>query len=576
MPLEFRAPGVALRIDELLERARPSRGASRVMREGRLRWARTFGAGAAWQPGAEVRDLRASAPPGAAFWLDDASDLPPASPAPEGDTFELELPALPWRSGVVPVRGGSRFTFEVIEQSGDRARVRFACEGEGAARVRSWAAQAGAPAIGDLAHGGTLAGLGEPLFARDGTLRISDAAARALGRGHPWLTRDRESEDEGRFAPGALVELRSRAGDSRGRARIEGGPQLVARIWSARGAEESRAGARKPASIEERALRAFARREKLLASGETDAVRLVHGEADALPGLFVDRFASALRVIVAGRAALPLWERASAVLASALAKKLGAEASALLVLALRPAPPGELECVRLVAGPTPPEPLVVSEGALRFRVDLGLGEPVRARPGVGFFTDQRANRQRVASRVRAGGRYLNLFAHTGAFSAALLAAGAGDVTSVDLSAPYLAQLEENLERAGLAGERHRSVRRDARRFVAELPDGERFDGIVLDPPTAAAAGRSFWSARGGLGELVEHCLRHLAPRGFLLVSCNDRSVRGTQLREVIAAAAACAATPVRVADAAPSPDSPNLRGFPEGAAFKGLLVERAR
>ncbi|HEU4428466.1 MAG TPA: class I SAM-dependent methyltransferase, partial [Myxococcota bacterium] len=355
-----------------------------------------------------------------------------------------------------------------------------------------------------------------------------------------------------------------------------GGPQLVARIWSARGGDEGREGARKPASIEERALRALARREKLLASGETDAVRLVHGEADALPGLFVDRFGSALRVIVAGRAALPIWERASAALASTLSKELGAEPSRVLVLALRPAPPGDLECVRLVAEPAPPVPLVVREGALRFRVDLGLGEPARPRPGVGFFTDQRANRRRVASRVRAGGRYLNLFAHTGAFSAALLAAGAGDVTSVDLSAPYLAQLEENLERSGLASERHRSVRRDARRFVNELADGERFDGIVLDPPTAAGAGRSYWSVRGGLAELVERCVRHLAPGGFLLVTSNDRSARSAQLAELVEAAAGRASTPVRVADAAPSPDSPNLRGFPEGAAFKGLLVERMR
>jgi 23S rRNA (cytosine1962-C5)-methyltransferase len=569
MALAFRAPGVALRIEALLERVRPSRGAARAVREGRLRWARTFGVGAPWKPGAELRDLRAEAPPGAAFWLDDASDAPAERLVPKSDIFELELPPLPWRSGVVPVRGGSRFAFEVVEWSGDRARVRFACEGEGASRVRAWAAQAGAPVIGDLLHGGTLAEPGEPLFAREGSLRISDAAARALGRGHPWLTRDHESEDDGRFAPGAVVELRSRSGASFGRARIEGGPQLVARIWSA-------ASPGKPASVEERALRALARREKLLASGETDALRLVHGEADALPGLFVDRFGSALRLIVAGRAALPLWERAHAVLASALAKELGAEPSGVLVLALRPAPAGELECVRLVAGAAPPDPLVVREGALRFRVDLGLAEPARPRPGVGFFTDQRANRQRVASRVRPGGRYLNLFAHTGAFSAALLAAGAGELTSVDLSAPYLAQLEENLERSGLAGERHRSVRRDARRFVAELPAGERFDGIVLDPPTAAAAGRSFWSARGGLADLVEGCLRHLAPGGFLLVTCNDRSARSARLGDLVADAAARAGAQVRVADAAPSPDSPNLRGFPEGAAFKGVLVERAR
>ena len=449
MPLLFRAPGIPLRIDELLARARPSRAARELVRGERLRFARTFGVGEAWQPGAPVRDVRAEALPAAAFWLDDAParDAPPLH---AGDTFELDLPALPWRSGVVPVRGGSRFAFEASEL-GDRARVRFTCEREGAGRVLAWCSQAGAPALGDLAHGGSIALPGEPLFAPGGSLRASEAAARALGRGHPWLTRDKESEDEGRFAFGAIVNLRDPDGRPLGAARVEGGPQLVARMWAAdvHAQTGERKGARsKGASIEERVARALARREKLLASGETDALRLVHGEADALPGLFADRFGPLLRILVASRAALPLWERASAALAHSLESALGAAPSVVVALQLKPQPPGELASVWHSAGPTPPAPLVVREGALAFRVDSGLEEPTRAHPGVGLFPDQRRNRARLAARVRPGGAYLNLFAHTGAFSAARLGAGAGSVTSVDLSGPYLARLEENLERRG--------------------------------------------------------------------------------------------------------------------------------
>jgi 23S rRNA (cytosine1962-C5)-methyltransferase len=568
VPSLFRAPGVSLRIEELLARVQPSRAARELVRGERLRFARTLGVGEPWQPGAPVRDLRSQAPPGAAFWLDDTVS---AAPLHMGDAFELELPALPWASGVVPVRGGSRFAFEALETRGDRTRVRFACEGEGAIRVLAWCAQAGAAAIGDLAHGGSLALAGEPLFAPGGALRVSEAAARALSRGHPWLTRDKESEDEGRFAFGALVTLRDPEGRALGAARIEGGPQLVARVWAV-GSGGERSGS-KPTSIEERIVRALARREKLIASGETDALRLVHGEADALPGLFADRFGPLLRILVASRAALPLWERSAAALAHALHSAWGAPPSVVVALQLKPQPPGELVCVRQIAGPAPPEPLVVREGALAFRIDSGLAEATRAHPGVGFFPDQRRNRQRLSQRVRAGGAYLNLFAHTGAFSAVLLAAGAGSVTSVDLSSAYLARLEENLERSGLAKERHRPVKRDVRRFLAELAADAQFDGIVLDPPTAASAGREFWSARAGLEALAAECLRRLAPRGFLLVSSHDRRARG-RLRGHLEAAARAAGVAVVFSAASPSPDFPALRAFPEGDPFEALFAER--
>jgi len=568
VPLLFRAPGVSLRIEELLARVRPSRAARDLVRGERLRFARTFGVGAPWQPGAALRDLRGEAPLGAAFWLDDTSSTAPLH---TGDAFELELPALPWPSGVVPVRGGSRFVFEALESLGDRTRVRFACEGEGASRVLAWCAQAGCAAVGDLAHGGSLALPGEPLFAPGGVLRVSEAAARALSRGHPWLTRDKESEDEGRLAFGALVSLRDPEGRALGAARIEGGPQLVARVWV--GNLPGERPSSKPASVEERIVRALARREKLIASGGTDALRLVHGEADGLPGLFADRFGPLLRILVASRAALPLWERSAAALAHALQSACGAEPSVVVALQLKPQPPGQLVCVRHTAGPPPPEPLVVCEGALMFRVDSGLAEPTRAHPGVGFFPDQRRNRERLSKRVRPGGTYLNLFAHTGAFSAVLLAAGAGSVTSVDLSGAYLARLDENLERSGLCAERHRGVKRDVRRFLAELAADAQFDGIVLDPPTAASAGREFWSARAGLEALATECLRRIAPGGFLLVSSHDRRAR-SRLRAHLEAAAREARVAVVVSAASPSPDFPALPGFPEGDAFEAVFVER--
>ena len=136
MPLRFRSPGVALRAEELLERVRPARGARKTLREGRLAFARWAGIGADWTRAATISDPRAPIPPASAIWLEDTSEAD--GPALTGSSFELETAPLPWPAGVVPVRGGSRFTFERIASAAERARVRFTCEGDAAQRVLGW------------------------------------------------------------------------------------------------------------------------------------------------------------------------------------------------------------------------------------------------------------------------------------------------------------------------------------------------------------------------------------------------------------------------------------------------------
>jgi 23S rRNA (cytosine1962-C5)-methyltransferase len=280
---------------------------------------------------------------------------------------------------------------------------------------------------------------------------------------------------------------------------------------------------------------------------------------------------------VTGRAALAIRERVRAALLAARLPGLPADAPMVEVLHLRDRPPGELECVRLVSGDASAleGPLIVREGSLRFRIETGLSEPARPRPGVGFFLDQRDNRARLSELAARGGRLLNLFAHTGGFSAALLSGGADEVVSVDLSAPYLGLLRENLERSGLPLARHQGIRREARRFLAELDASERYRGIVIDPPIAAAAGRRFWNVRRDLGPLVASALARLEPGGFLLVTRQDRAGRGG-LEALLRAAAE--REEVRLGDVQRAPageDFPALKGFPEGAPFEALLAIRA-
>jgi 23S rRNA (cytosine1962-C5)-methyltransferase len=399
-------------------------------------------------------------------------------------------------------------------------------------------------------------------------LRVSAATLRALSRGHPWVLRDRETGDTGRFRPGAVVALRGREGRQGGLACVEDGGRVAARAWS-----PGAARLRDAASPEERVARALARREALFSAADTDAFRLVHGEADGLPGLHVDRFGSVLRALVTARACEGFLARALGSLASAFEKRVGRPPCVVEVVHLRDTPPGRFECVRLrdALAPPPPEPLWVRERGLELRVDLGLAHAERGTQSVGLFLDQRENRARLARRAERGGRFLNLFAHTGAFSAALLAAGAASVISVDASPTWLRWLDQNLARNRIDPARHRSLRGDGRRALDRLEG--RFDGIVIDPPTAATAAHSRWSVRRDLRPLVARALRGLAPGGALLVCRNDRQARGS-LADLVRHEVREAGRPLASLSPAPAgSDFPSLRGFPEGNPFEGVLAE---
>jgi len=102
----------------------------------------------------------------------------------------------------------------------------------------------------------------------------------------------------------------------------------------------------------------------------------------------------------------------------------------------------------------------------------------------------------------------------------------------------------------------------------------RFAGIVLDPPTAAASGRRFWSVRRDLEPLAAAALARLAPGGFLLLTRQDRAGRAG-LEPLVTRAAASERVRLAAVDAAgPGLDFPALRGFPEGAPFEAVLATR--
>lgn len=123
------------------------------------------------------------------------------------------------------------------------------------------------------------------------------------------------------------------------------------------------------------------------------------------------------------------------------------------------------------------EPFVVEEHGLRFEVDLA------AHLDTGLFLDHRLTRARVREET-AGARFLNLFCYTGAFTVYAAAGGARETVSVDLSNTYLDWAERNLRLNGLWRRHHALVRSDVLRWLDGATErGERFDLVVLDPPS---------------------------------------------------------------------------------------------
>jgi 23S rRNA (cytosine1962-C5)-methyltransferase len=249
---------------------------------------------------------------------------------------------------------------------------------------------------------------------------------------------------------------------------------------------------------------ALARRAGLAAGG-TDALRLIDGAGDGLPGVTVESFASRLLLSTCGTQ-VPVGVRAwlEERGASAYWKRLDQH---------------QKESPVHLCGPVQDEPFIILENGRRFEISFRSGY------SQGIFLDQRDNRAEVARRMRPGMKLLNTFAYTGAFSVAAATAGA-ETTTLDLSQPYLDWAKRNFIHNDMNPAAHHFCKGDAfhwlRRFAKQ---GRRFDGIVLDPPTFSRDenGKVF-RVEEDFGELAALAAEVLAADGWMLCCTNFRGI----------------------------------------------------
>ncbi len=397
------------------------------------------------------------------------------------------------------------------------------------------------------------------------TLQVSSATARILRSGHPWVVRDGDTGDLGSFQPGDLADLVDSRGDFVATAVVDPLQPVCARVVS------HRPGSRlDDAAWGRRTERALERRRKLLDSSNTNAFRLIHAEADGLPGLHIDLWGD---VVVATRtscAAARFTEQVYEQIRSELGPLPLYERDHFEDLRSRRPAPRDAELPgRWLGESSSVQRWSVLEGGLRFEV-----EPLGGLT-TGLYPDQRENRAALLDLLAAHdshGVVANLFAHTGAFSVACAAGGARQVVSVDLSPRYCEWTRRNLVLNHIDPVEHPVVAADSLTWLREAPE---LAGAILDPPSYAR-GRSKgvdWNARRDYRALVTEVARRLQPGGWLLCCVNSKGLkRGWLARELEAGLRAAGRRLRESRVAPPASDHPRLKGFPEGLSFNGLLA----
>lgn len=291
----------------------------------------------------------------------------------------------------------------------------------------------------------------------------------------------------------------------------------------------------------------------------TDALRVIHAEADGLPGVVADQFGSVLAVQLRNAGT----ERYRELILSALKKETGATAA----------------YERSDTGERRREGLDLKTGELWGEVparvrfvedDLELFFEWRTAQKTGFFLDQRDNRRMMAELVQSGQNFLDIYSYTGGFS--LHAARRGATTlAVDKDAAALATLEAVARANKLkAGARLG----DALEVLAQLErEKRRFDAVVLDPPTLAKRRDDVPNAKRIFTSAATSALKMLNPGGHLLISTCAHYLRVDDLLDAARVAAGEAETAAQVVAITYQPaDHPYMLAVPESLYLKSVLL----
>lgn len=398
-------------------------------------------------------------------------------------------------------------------------------------------------------------------------LTLTEKGADFLRGGHVWVFADEVTHITGTPEDGALADVCSPKGKYLGTGFYNSNSKIRVRIIS------KNANDRFDAAFWERKLRwAIDYRRTVMGERDFACCRLIFGEADAFPGLTVDRFGEVLVTEVLSLGMEKIKNEIYSILIRLLREEFG---QTITVLYERnEAPIRKLEGMETTKGFWSGEGLrtdtdgltTVTENGILYTVDYIEGQKT------GFFLDQKYNRAAIRTIAR-GKRVLDCFTHTGSFALNAAQAGAEHVTAVDISADALAVAKKNAAQNGLS-DRMDFVCADVFDYLSALPQNHGYDFIILDPPAFTKSRDTLRNAIKGYREINRRAMQ-LLRRGSYLATCScSHFMTNTYFCQMLHNAAEDAGVGLRQIEARQqSPDHPILWNVPETDYLKFYLFQ---
>ena len=341
---------------------------------------------------------------------------------------------------------------------------------------------------------------------------VTPKAEAAILRGHPWVYDAEILKIEGQTENGGLVDVVSKKGRYLGTGFLSELSKIRIRLIS-RNANDGF-----DESFWERKLRwAWDYRKSVMDEADLDACRVIFGEADAFPGLTVDKFHDLLSVQIMSMG----MERIRDLLIPTLVRILREDGQTIRGVFLRnDVALREKEGLEQFKGwyalpgeEVPASPVTeFTENGIKYLVDVENGQKT------GFFLDQKYNRRAVA-RLARGKTVLDCFTHTGSFALNAAMGGAAHVTAVDVSESAVEMARANAERNGLSDVME-CVAANVFDLLPQLAKQPRkYDFIILDPPAFTKSRKTVANAITGYKEINYRAMQ-LLPRGGYLATCS--------------------------------------------------------
>ncbi len=355
------------------------------------------------------------------------------------------------------------------------------------------------------------------------TIRITKKGADRWKAGHPWIYEADLEKKPAELVGGEIVRVEDGRGWLLGQAFFSRESKISLRwlSWSDEVIDDS--------FFASRLASADALRRRALP--DETAYRVVHGEADLLPGLVVDRFGDYLSVQFLHKATEQRKELLTRLLVEQFKPKAIVNRSDANVRKLEGLEPEKGMLHGAITGP-----VSYREGHITLDVDLLTGQKT------GAFLDQRDNH--VMSSEWAFGEALDCFSYAGGF-ALQLALKAKNVTAVEISEPACALIEANARRNSLTNVK--AVAANAFDFLRDtLDEGRKFDTIVLDPPSFAKNKSAIEAAARGYKEINLRAMQLLNPGGILITASCTHHIDEERFEEMLDSAAADAKRRVQI------------------------------